>query len=294
MKDLGSRLAVAVVGIPAILGLLYLGGWALGVPLALLAMLGAGEVYALAEARGVRPLSWVGMPAAAAPTLLAVVRPDFLGWAPWVVAAYSVTLAVTLVTALWTRGPVGGPLASTSVTMFGVAYAGLPLAFVPLLHDLPRQLDWGGPTPSPWLGGAVVLLPLAATWVGDAAAYFAGTWWGKRKLFPAISPAKSWVGAWAGILGSAGAALAWVSLSRLVLPEAPVVGVVAVLGAGGLLGVGAIFGDLVESLLKREAGVKDSGTFFRGHGGVLDRLDALAFTLPMGYGVLWIAGTVVG
>ncbi len=289
MGDLGPRVAVAAVGIPAILALLYSGGWVLGVPLAVLAALGTGEVYALSESRGVHPFRGLGAAVAGAVVLVAVARSDFASAAPWVLGLLGGLMAVGLTSALGRRGPEGSPLSSVSVTLFGAAYCGLVLAFVPLLHALPSRLEWGGLQPTAWAGMLIVVLPLATTWIGDAAAYFAGTAWGRAKLFPTVSPNKSWVGAWAGILGSAAAAVGWFLLTRSVLPDTPSVNLAVVALGGAVLGVGAIVGDLVESLLKREAGVKDSGSLFPGHGGVLDRLDALAVTLPLAYVLLMAA-----
>ena len=289
MKDLGSRIAVAVVGIPAVVGLLWLGGWYLGAFLAAFAFLGAGEVYRMAETQGTRPITWLGMPVAAAVPLVAVVRTDYATAAPLLLGLLLGLGIAALTLALWVRGPKGRPLASVSVTVLGSAYAGLPLAFALLLYDLPTRMGWGRVTGSPWLGAMAVALPLAATWVGDAAAYFLGTAWGRAKLFPSVSPKKSWVGAWAGIAGAALAAVAWYFVCRDTLPGLPVEGWPAFAATGAALGVGAILGDLAESLLKREAGMKDSGKLLRGHGGVLDRLDALTFTFPLAYLVLRVA-----
>ena len=289
MKDLGARLAVAAVGIPAVLGLLYAGGWVLTVPLAVIAALGAGEVYRFAEARGVRPFSWLGMVGAAALVVCAGLRPDFRAWAPWAFGLLGGLTVASLKYALLTRGPKGSPLGAVSVTLFGAVYAGLPVGFIALLHAMPTRLGWGKLDASPWLGLMVVALPLAATWIGDGAAYFAGSAWGKKKLFPSVSPGKSWVGAWAGTAGAGTAGAIWFLVVRPFLPGLPLPGVGVAAGVGAILGMAAIMGDLVESLLKREAGMKDSGRLFPGHGGVLDRLDALAFTLPTAYVVLWIA-----
>lgn len=289
MKDLGARVAVAAVGIPVVLGLLYVGGWGLGVPLAVVAALGAGEVYRFADQRGVHPFGWMGMPVAAGMVLAAVARPDFAGMAPWVLGLVGGLAVGSLKLALVSRGPKGSPLGAVSVTVFGALYAGLPVAFIALLHAMPTTMDWGQLTPSPWMGLMVVALPLAATWIGDAAAYFAGTAWGKKKLFPSVSPAKSWVGAWAGTIAAAGAGVAWLPVARPFLPGVPVAGLAMAAAFGAVLGMAAIVGDLAESLLKREAGMKDSGSLFPGHGGVLDRLDALTFTLPTAYILLWIA-----
>lgn len=286
MKDLGSRIVVAVIGIPAVVGLLFVGGWYLGAFLAAFAFLGAGEAYRFAETRGVRPIAWLGMPVAAALPLVAVARTDYASAAPLLLGLLTGLGVTALTFALWLRGPKGGPLPAVSVTLMGSAYAGLPLAFALLLYDLPTRMAWGPVSGSPWLGAMAVALPLAATWVGDAAAYFFGTAWGRAKLFPAVSPKKSWVGAWAGVAGASLAAVAWYFACRNALPGLPIDGWPAFAATGALLGVGAILGDLTESLLKREAGVKDSGKLLRGHGGVLDRLDALVYAFPLAYVVL--------
>lgn len=288
MKDLIPRVAVSVVGVPAVLFLLHQGGWVLGIPFAVVAALGAGEVSRFAECRGVRPLSWVGMPAAAALVLAATARPDYAAFAPWALGILGVVILASLTLALWLRGPGGHPLGAVAVTLFGALYGGLPPAVVVLLHALPERLGWGPLHGSPWTGLAVMALPLACTWVGDAAAYFAGTAWGKKKLFPSVSPGKSWVGAWAGVAGAATAAAAWFAVVSPHLPGLPIPSAGWAAGVGVILGVGAIVGDLAESLLKREAGLKDSGRLFPGHGGILDRLDSLVFTVPMAYALLWI------
>lgn len=288
MSNLSARLSVTAVGVPAIIGLLYAGGWILATPLALVAALGAGEMYRFAECRGARPFAWMGMPVAAALVFLAVVRPTFEGMAPWTLGILGGLTVASLKVALVRRGPEGAPLGAVSVTLFGAVYAGLPLAFVLLIHAMPARLAWGGIPPSRWIGLMVVALPLAATWIGDGAAYFAGTAWGKKRLFPSVSPGKSWVGAWAGVLGAAGAGALWFPIASPFLPGMPVEGPGMAALVGAVLGLAAIVGDLCESLLKREAGMKDSGSLFPGHGGVLDRLDALTFTLPLAFLVLWI------
>jgi phosphatidate cytidylyltransferase len=158
---------------------------------------------------------------------------------------------------------------------------------VPLLHAFPFLNGWAGPDASPWAGVAMVALPLTATWVGDATAFFAGSAWGKRRLAPAISPKKSWEGAIAGVLGAGAGAAIWYVIVQGVLPDAPISILSAAL-VGATLGVAAIVGDLVESMLKRDAGVKDSGTLLPGHGGVLDRIDAIIFSLPVSYLLLRI------
>jgi len=122
---------------------------------------------------------------------------------------------------------------------------------------------------------ASVLEVLVLVWVADTAAYFVGRAWGRRKLAPAISPSKTWEGAWGGIAG----AVAYAIIGGTFLTGVgawPVYAVVAV-----LLGAISIVGDLFESAAKRQAGVKDSGTLLPGHGGILDRVDSATAVLPI-------------
>jgi len=133
--------------------------------------------------------------------------------------------------------------------------------------------------------GAVVLVSaMAIVWIADIAAYFVGRGIGRHKLAPSISPGKSWEGAFAGMAAVALAGLATVPFEAmsLALPSR-LVGTIGWMGAAlvlALLAALSIVGDLFESLLKRQAGVKDSGNVLPGHGGVLDRIDALIPTMP--------------
>ena len=301
MSDLAKRWAVAGVGIPLVLVLLYLGGWPLALPVAVLAALGAREVYGLAANAGVAALSGLGAALAAGLVLLAAWRPTFGSFAAPALALIGGATMLTLVAAMRARGVAGRPLDAVAVTLLGAIYSGLALAFVPLLHALP--VTWGASGagaggPGPWDGLLLVALPLASTWLGDALALFAGSAWGHGGLAPTISPNKSWVGVWAGLAGAGIAAVIWYFIADRVVAGLPLAslagGPLVALGVGVLLGVAAILGDLVESLLKRQAGVKDSGTLFPGHGGVLDRLDALTFTLPAAYAALVVVGALAG
>lgn len=289
-SDLGRRVAVALVGIPVVLGALYLGGWVLGGLVAVVAWLAAREFYGLARARGVRPFAAVGALAAAGIVLLATAYPTPVEAAP---PAAAVLLSVTLLSlagAVWLRWPGGEPMAAVGATVTGVVYIGFTLAFVPFLRWLPASVP-GALTGDRWQATAFVLLPLAAIWVGDAAAYFAGRAWGRRKLARTVSPGKTVVGAVAGIVGAglAGAAVAAWALSRVPALTVPVLTAAWI---GALLGAVAQVADLAESALKREAGVKDSGTLLPGHGGMLDRVDSLLYALPTTWALLLLAGVL--
>jgi phosphatidate cytidylyltransferase len=125
-----------------------------------------------------------------------------------------------------------------------------------------------------------VMFGLLVTWANDSAAYFVGVTLGRHKLWPRLSPKKTWEGTIGGFV-AATAAGAWLAV---VMP----VGIGPIFGGvvGFIAGVLALFGDLSISMIKRQCGVKDSGTFFLGHGGLLDRMDSLLFTLPFIYQAL--------
>ena len=283
--ELPRRLLVAAVGVPAVILLLWAGGWYLSVPVALLAALGADELYRMAARRDVRAFRWPGTITAGGLVLLAGWFLDFSRFAPWALAWMVALLMGCLAASLVRRGPGERPLSSVAVTVTGALYAGLLLSFALFIYALPAREGWTGSPQSVWAGTFAVAFPVASTWVGDASAYFVGTAVGRHKLAPSLSPGKSWEGSVAGFVGAGATAGVWHVLARPALPDFPL-GLGVTIAVGALLGAGALMGDLVESLLKREAEVKDSGTLFPGHGGVLDRLDALTFTLPLAYGLL--------
>ncbi len=182
-------------------------------------------------------------------------------------------------------------MAATAVTLTGALLPGGALAFALFLRHMPAfdvGSGWGS-----WTGAALVAYPLAVTWLNDTAAYFAGTHLGRRKLLPRVSPKKTWLGAEAGF--AAGVIAGWL-YARFVfgwwleIPLSPWLGALG----GGVIAVAAQFGDLAESILKREAGMKDSGSLLPGHGGVLDRLDALLLAFPVAYWYLRLVFRVVG
>ncbi|MDT8341408.1 MAG: phosphatidate cytidylyltransferase [Longimicrobiales bacterium] len=287
--DLLPRVGVAVVGIPLVLLALLRGGWLLGAVAAAAAALGTREFYRLAQLRGEQPFSLLGAGAGAAVVLLAVPSGTWSTLAPGALGVLLALAAVTLALSPGSRWPGGSPLSALASTLAGVVYVALPLAFLPLLRQAGEGAAWGAGA-RPGAVAAFVLLPLLVTWAGDTAAYLVGTAVGRTRLAPTISPGKSLEGALGGMAGSVGAGVlvSWLWLSHLV--EAPVTPATAA-WVGALLGVAAQVGDLAESLLKREAGVKDSGRLLPGHGGLLDRVDSLLWTLPLAW---WLLALVRG
>jgi phosphatidate cytidylyltransferase len=276
------RVAVAVVAIPAALGLVRLGGWPLVAALAALAVVGTLEVFRIAAARGTRPFSLLGAGAAAltpaATYLVLIGRVE----SRWLTVALAGWVIVVLAAAVLRRGPDRGPLAATAVTVFAPLYTGLLPAFLLLYRH--------GAVPGPWAATWLVFLPLVSVWVCDSAAMAAGTALGGPKFAPVVSPNKTWSGTIAGSLSAVVVAPVFGQL--FLVPQGVVIGPARLALFGALVVSLGQVGDLAESLLKREAGVKDSGAVFPGHGGVLDRLDSLYWALPAGAALLMLYGVL--
>ena len=267
------RVIVAAIGIPVAASVIYAGGWVLVALIAVLAVAGALELYRIGEQAGLRPLTAVGAAGAALMPAAAYAALPSVGAMPvrWIAFAAVAWFVVTVSAGTFSRQVSDRPLASVSVTLFGAVYAGAMLAFlVPIRHAPGLE--------SPLAATLLVLLPLATTWICDSVAMEVGSRVGGPKLAPRLSPKKTWSGA---IGGSIGAVIAAPLYGVLLLEPRGVALPAWQLALFGLVVsiVGQI-GDVSESLFKREVGVKDSGTFFPGHGGVLDRLDSLYWVVP--------------
>jgi phosphatidate cytidylyltransferase len=275
-RNMQTRIAFAAVAIPAALGLVWLGGWALVALLAAAGVLGTRELFAFARARGVHPSPVLGLGAAAlaAPvTWLALSRPDVGAAArDWWPYAGALWILAALTWALARRGPDAHPLGAVAVTLLGPLYAAALPAFLLVL----RHSSFGLRS---WAGTALVFFPLVVTWVGDSAAMSGGRAFGGPKMAPTVSPGKTRSGGVSGLIGATAAGAVLVPLA--LAPAGIELGIGAAAGLGLVLGVVGQVGDLAESLLKREAGLKDSSQLIPGHGGILDRFDSLIFVLPV-------------
>jgi phosphatidate cytidylyltransferase len=251
----------AVVALPAILAVVFLGPAWLGVALVAAALVvGLFEYFSLLHARGIRPMRGIGLLLAAA-LFLGVVWP---GWHVVPLAPLGALLLLTFT--LW-RGADLESVSAAAATLLGAVYLGALGGTIGALRLLPR------PEEGAW--GIVLLLVIII--LSDTFAFFFGHALGRHRLAPALSPGKSIEGAIAGLAGGVLGALA---VRALGMPGLPLGHAVLLGGAVAAMG---IVGDLDESLLKRWAGVKDSGTLFPGHGGMLDRLDSLLFGAPVLY-----------
>ena len=241
---------VALVLLPAVLWLVYLGGWPLFGLALVVALLALHELYAMA--RSLRPLVLAGYAGATAALLGAE-----LGGPEWLLGGFLLTLLLAFLLYGVADTRQSGTI-TMGTTVLGVAWIALGLGHLLLLRDIPEH------------GRLAIFTVLLAVFAGDTAAYFIGRLLGRHKLAPAISPGKTWEGFVAGTLVAVAVAFfALYDQNFLTIPESLVLGAaVALAGAAG---------DLFESAIKRDLRVKDSGHLLGGHGGMLDRIDAHLF-----------------
>ena len=258
MTNLISRLVVGIIGLPVVLGLVWLGGWWLYV-LVLLASLVAVHEF-VTVSRPLRPLA----PAIYLGVALSLTTAQTSG-VVWMVGGLLSTFVFAFgASALAkTRAP---STVAIGATMLGAAWIGLGLGYLIVLRHVAAH------------GRLLAFAILLTVWAADTFAYFGGRLLGRHKLAPTLSPGKTWEGFVIGSL--AGIFVSFVALydtrhSYLNVWQAVVLGVVVVLAA--------VAGDLFESMLKRDMQVKDTGRLLGGHGGILDRVDALLFAGPAAY-----------
>lgn len=258
MSNLISRLLVGAIGLPLVLGLVWLGGWWLAV-LVLVAALVAVHEFVLV-ARPLRPLA----PALYLGVAFAIVLAQTSGPA-WMLGGWLATFVFAFAASALakTRAP---STVAIGATVLGAGWIGFGLAHLLLLRDIHHH------------GRLLAFTVLLTVWAADTFAYFGGRLVGRHKLAPTLSPGKTWegfvIGAIAGIFVSF---VALYDTRHTYLPvwKAIVLGVVVVLAA--------VVGDLFESMLKRDMQVKDTGRLLGGHGGIIDRVDALLFAGPAAY-----------
>lgn len=260
MKGLGRRVLTAAVLLPPVVFLIWLGPWGLAPLLAAFAILGAREFLRLMRGADGLHTPWI----AAGSAVLLIASSGRL--VPLGVPASLLLIVLVSFGAGFLR-PGGRLLSGLAVALVGSIYVGL------LPGTLLRFYALGpGGTADPW----PVYYALLLVWSCDTSAYLVGSQVGRHRLWPRVSPSKSWEGAVAGVAGSTILAVAfggWV----------PGLTLAGRIGAGILVGVFAQLGDLAESMMKREADLKDSGSMLPGHGGVLDRLDSLILAAPILY-----------
>ncbi|MEO9250228.1 MAG: phosphatidate cytidylyltransferase [Gemmatimonadaceae bacterium] len=270
VSELSRRILFAVIAAPAGIAFIYLGGPFLTTLLSVIAALGAWEFCRIARASGAEPFDAVAIAASAA-VPLAVYGVHLRLLAPTWTHVLVAILAVFTAT-VFMRGTTGRPLLAAATTVFCVAYVG-SIAYV-------YELRFDDYVVSAVGGTVLVMFPILLTWATDIGAYAFGRLFGSHKLMPSVSPGKTIEGALGGLLLSI--VIGWLYVRFLLHPLAQLAMLpLATIVFASSISIVAQIGDLAESLLKREAGVKDSSTIIPGHGGVLDRFDSLLFVLPV-------------
>ncbi len=256
MSSLVSRIAIALILLPVVLGVVWLGGWWL-FGLALVGgLLALHELYAMA--RSLRPIVLGGYAG-----LIFTLIGAQLGGTTWVLAGILSTVVAALLVFFVSsarQNAVGG----FALTLLGVVWVGGGLSYLMLVRDVPEN------------GRLLIFTVLLTVFADDTAAFFVGRTIGRHRLAPAISPGKS-------VEGFIGGTIAGVAVTFFALYEQDVVSTGESLILGVVIAVAATLGDLFESAVKRDLGVKDSGTLLGGHGGVLDRVDSLLWAGPAAY-----------
>ena len=261
-SNLIRRVATAGVALPLLALALFRGpAWVLEAIVAVAVLLGLHEFFGLLAARALRPLRSIGVVLAGL-AFMEVVHPQALS-----VPIAPLGVVVLLSAVLLRRDELSASVPAAAATLLGALYLGALGGTLAALRTLPPSSE------GPWR----LTLLLAVVMVADTGAYFVGSAIGRHKLAPRISPGKTWEG---GVGALAAGVLAALAVRQLGLPGLSVLQ--AILHGLGVTALGTV-GDLAESLLKRWAGVKDSGALFPGHGGMLDRLDSLLFGAPVLY-----------
>jgi len=279
-----QRILTAVVGIPLVVAaVLWLPHRWFFVAVLAIVELAATEYVGLFRRRLAE--APIGALLGLIPAVALLLRPDLI-LGPDAVADRRLLLSVGLLLTvglgalvLTRSAPPGQSVAALGVLAFGVVYLVVPLLSLLWLHEM---------------GPRYVLQLMVVVWVCDSAAYFVGSRFGRHKMAPRVSPAKSWEGVAGGVLGAAAVIAVWWAVASarggamglaagggMAVATSSWETGVAITGLALVTALATVFGDLVESLLKRSEGVKDAGSILPGHGGFLDRIDGLLFAAPI-------------
>jgi phosphatidate cytidylyltransferase len=267
-RNLLVRVATALILLPVVLWLLWIGGLPFALLVSVAAAACAWELNCLPEqgarddAGAARRSVRGGVIASTAAAFLLPITEGLEVHGFTARAILAALVMVALADALLFEPDLVRVPQRIGMAVLGAVYPGVLMAMAVRLRQLPDGVAW-------------MALTLVVTWLNDTGAYFAGRAYGRRKLYPRVSPSKTWEGAAGGLVASVAGALAVKAIGWL--PQLPWWGSVVV-GAGAAV-LGPV-GDLSESMLKRAYGAKDSSALLPGHGGVLDRVDALLFTAP--------------
>lgn len=264
MSENITRIIVALIGAPLIIGALYMGNIFFLIILGIIALISQKEYYDLALAKGLNPNKTVGQIFA-----VMILFSYYFHLESDLINVLILATLASVFAEIYAKHD--SPMLNTSVTLFSLIY---PVTLIGTLYPL-REID----TTINDIGFNLVLALFLGVWLSDTAAYFFGKAFGKHKLIERISPKKTWEGAIAGFSTSLFTMFLLKQIGFLDSSYSNIdISVFAI-----FTGIGGQFGDLFESMIKRDAGVKDSGSILPGHGGMLDRFDGVIFAAPLMY-----------
>jgi phosphatidate cytidylyltransferase len=270
---LGKRIITAIIGAAAAIYVVNYGQWLFAGMVLLLTLLAWHEFYNMMVRREYHVSYFIGFIC-----IITLWGTVWLGNSKETVAVLLLSTLLVLLKMVFASASY--TFQDAVFTLVGIYYIGLSFAHLILLRFTDFSLYLPTSLGAVQAGEAYLLLAFVGTWASDTFAFFIGSKLGKHKLAPAISPGKTWEGMVGGLAGS----IIIVALCGKFLNLQPAISV----GLGLLIGVVAPLGDLVESSIKRFAGVKDSGRLLPGHGGVLDRFDSIMFVVPAAYYFIYI------
>ena len=266
VKNLLTRITIAVIAVPVLLWIVLTGGYAIAAFALVLTLIGSWEwvrIARLEKMRGLAALSFVGPFA-----LLVLLWFGLDAWWSPALVIFTLTAFILAITGQWETE---GAIRTVGGTVVGIVYVGLFGLMIPISRGIGDVVAQDGQR--------LIATAFVIVWMTDSFAYFGGSSFGRHRLAPRVSPKKSWEGAIAGFFGGILGAL----LGRWIF-GIDTFGLVEIGAFGAVVGVLGQVGDLAESIVKRDAGIKDSSSLIPGHGGVLDRFDSFLFTLA----IIWI------
>ncbi len=261
-----ARFLTILVAVPIVVACVYFGGAPLLFIVLAAALISINEFYAMMKIKGLRPANWAGNVF----TIFFIVSAYYTlrnGWAPMHSLLLTGAALTSMLSILFSRQPKEA-VADISATLLGIIYIGWFFSYLLFIRALNGN-------------GIYLLFLLATVWALDIFAYLVGIGFGKHRLFPSVSPKKSVEGAIGGLIGCLATAGIFGYFAGFDMAHSLIL--------GAIIGVVAQLSDLVESLIKRDVGVKDSSNLLPGHGGVLDRVDSFILTAPVVYYYLvWV------
>ena len=280
MKELLTRIIVAAIGIPVAVFLIWKGGYYFMSIIAVVASIALWEFYSIQRKNNFHANYVSGLSAGLAIILSSLLSANIL--IAWIVILLLLSLSTMIYEMFKTNTHHS---ANISLTIAGVIYVSLSFTTLLLLREfytfystLPFSANMSGSSLQALVSNLncawFVLSIFGSVWICDSAAYFTGKAIGKHKLFPRVSPKKTWEGALGGLIGAVGT---FVLMVHWLIPALPLI---HALIPGLIVGTIGQIGDLAESLIKRDTGVKDSSAILPGHGGLLDRFDSILFASP--------------